>query len=176
MDSARTIVWQRQYDEEVHRRSMQRFRNYYVVPVAVLIAVVAVFSGIGPASGLLIVFGLFGLMLFVWIWLHGRNERTNPTVVLEGGELRWAQETVPIDQVEAFSTYTGESSMTVAMTTTPGGVNARATIGVARFLLADGDTVEFRWAELDKEQLAELRSALEGLLPGRWRPAGELRR
>ncbi len=174
MDSAGTIVWRRRYDEEAHSRNLQRFWNYYALPVAALAVVVAIFVGVGEAAGVLILFGLFGLMLFVWIWLTGRNERVNPTVVLEGGQLHWAKHSVRVNEIVSFTTYMGEASMTVAHNTTPGGVNATASFGVAKFVLVDGEDVEFRWAELGDEQLDELRSALEQVLPGRWRPAGQL--
>ena len=42
-------------------------------------------------------------------------------------------------------------------------------------LLQDGTEVQFLWPALDAQQLAELRAALEGVLPGCWRPIASLR-
>lgn len=164
-----TIVWRRRYDEATHQRRMQRFWMFYAAPVAALIVLVAVVSGVGQAAGLLILLGGIGALLFVWIWLDGRNERANPTVTLEAGQLRWAKRRVPVDQVTRFSTYKDSSSMRVGQSSPGSGVTATATFGVARFLLVDGNEVRFVWAALDDQQLDELRSALEEVLPGRWR-------
>ncbi len=170
-----TIVWHRRIDADAHRKSMQRFWTYYALPAGLVILTAGIVGSVGDAAGLLILLGLFGAMLFVWVWLRGRNERTNPVVTRDGGDLCWAKRRVPIDQVTRFSTFTGSTSINVAASTTPGGVNATASQGIARFLLVDGGEVEFVFAELDKEQLDELRAALEGIMPGRWRHVEELR-
>jgi hypothetical protein len=154
---------------------MRRFWLLYAAPVATIIVIVAIVSGVGPAAGLLILLGSIGAMLFVWMWLIGRNERANPIVTRVDGELRWAKRIVPIDQVTGFSTLMVSTSMRVGQTTTPGGVNATVNLGVARFSLVDGTEVDFKWAELEEQQLERLESSLEDVRPGRWRPAGELR-
>jgi hypothetical protein len=64
--------------------------------------------------------------------------------------------------------------MRVGANSSSTGVTARATIGAAKFLLVDGTEVKFARVSLDDEQLAELRSALEAVLPGRWRPPDTL--
>lgn len=94
-----TIVWKRDYDETAHRQRERRFWLFYAAPSALIIVVVALLSGFGPAAGVLILLGLFGAMLFVWVWLSGRNERTNPTVTIDDGHLCWEKRRVPIDKV-----------------------------------------------------------------------------
>ena len=171
---AGSIVWQRRYDEAAHHRRMRQFWRFFAVPATLLTVVTAVLSDAGAAGGLLIVLGLIGGLMFFWIWLIGRNERTNPTVSLEAGELCWAKRRVPIDDVARFSTYTTSAAMALAGSSTTG-VRTRASLGAARFLLVDGSDVEFVWPALDEDQLDELRAALEEVLPGRWRPLERLR-
>lgn len=65
--------------------------------------------------------------------------------------------------------------MNVASPATGGGVAAKASLGAARFLLQDGSEAEFVWPALEEAQLASLKVALDGVLPGRWRPVDELR-
>jgi hypothetical protein len=114
-------------------------------------------------------------LLFVWIWLDGRNKRVNPTVALEAGELCRAERRVPVDQVSRFSIYKDSASMEVGGSSVGSSVTASTALGVALFLLVDGSEVEFTWASLDDQQLDELRTALEEVLPGRWRPLDTLR-
>lgn len=173
-DQPGTVVWHRRIDLDAQRQSMQRFWKFYALPAGVIIVMAGLIGGVGAAAGLLILLGLFGLLLFVWVWLRGRNERTNPMVTRDGNDLCWAKRRVPIDQVTRFSTFTSTATMNVAQTTTPGGVNATATLGKVRFVLVDGADVDFVFAELEPEQLDELRAALEGVLPGRWRPIEQL--
>ncbi len=170
-----TIVWQRRYDEADHQRRMQRFWRFYAAPAALIIVAVALLSDVGAAAGVLIVLGLFGGLLFLWVWLTGRNERTNPTVTLDEGHLCWATRRVAIDEVTRFSTYMTSTSMTVAGSATTGVRAAKASLGAARFLLVDGSDVEFVWPALEERQLDELRAALEEVLPSRWRSLETLR-
>jgi membrane-associated phospholipid phosphatase len=170
-----TVVWRRRVDEGRYQRRMQRFWRFYVAPVALLIVVVAILAGVGAAAGLLILLGAIGALLFVWFWLDGRNERANPTVTLEAGQLRWAKRRVPIDQVTRFNTYQDSTSVEVGRGSMGSGVTASATLGTARFVLVDGTEVRFAWVGLDDRQLAELRTALEEVLPGRWRSLEALR-
>jgi len=167
-DQASVIVWERRVDHARHQRWLRNFWMYYGLPAAVLIIVVGIFVGIGEASGVLILLGLLGGMVYVTLWLSGRNERTNSNVTREGNELVWGQRRVPIDQVTAFSTFKSEASMRVSHATTPGGVKASASLGNALFLLVDGAEVGFVFPSLDDEQLGELRAALEQVMPGRW--------
>lgn len=166
---AATVIWKRRYDEAAHRRNIQRFWMFYAAPAALVVVAAALLSGGGAAAGWLVLLGLFGAMVFVWVWLTGRNERTNPTVSLEAGDLCWANRRAPVDQVRSFSTYMTSVSAPTA------GVTARASLGAARFLLLDGNEVQFLWPALDEQQLAELRAALEVILPGRWRSIDTLR-
>ena len=172
---AGTIVWRRRDDDATHQRRMQRFWMFYAAPVALLIVIVAVLADVGVAAGLLILLGAIGALLFVWIWLDGRNKRVNPTVTLEAGELCWAERRVPVDQVSRFSTYKDSASMEVGGSSVGSSVTASTALGVALFLLVDGSEVKFTWASLDDQQLDELRKALEEVLPGRWRPLDTLR-
>ena len=169
-DQDGTIVWKRRYDEAVHAQREKRFWLFYAAPAAVIIVITAVVAGFGGAAGLLILFGLFGAMLYLWVWLTSRNERTNPTVILDGGRLHWGKRSVPIADVVRFSTFMGSASASVSPNTT-----ARATLGKAKFLLIGDTEIEFVWAELEEAQLDELRAALEAVMPGRWRPIDDLR-
>ena len=169
-DQDGTIVWKRRYDVAVHAQRERRFWLFDAAPAAAVIVITAVVAGFGGAAGLLILFGLFGAMLYVWVWLTSRNERTNPTVTLEGGRMHWAKHSVPIADVVRFSTFMGSTAASISPNTT-----ARASLGKAKFLLIDGSDVEFAWAALEEAQLDELRAALETVLPGRWRPIEDLR-
>ena len=169
-DQDGTVVWKRRYDEAVHEQRERRFWLFFAAPAAVIIVITGVVAGFGGAAGLLILLGLFGAMLYVWVWLISRNERTNPTVILEGGRLHWAKRSVPIADVVRFSTFMGAAAASVSPNTT-----ARASLGKVKFLLIGGTEVEFVWAALEQVQLDELRAALETVLPGRWRPIEDLR-
>lgn len=59
--------------------------------------------------------------------------------------------------------------MRVGANSSSTGVTARTSLGVAHFIAVDGSEVEFKWVQLDEQQLDELRNALEEVLPGRWR-------
>ena len=145
---------------------MRRFTRWYAIPVAVLVVAVAAWSGIGPAAGVLILFGGIGLLLFAWVWLTGRNRRTNPEVTFDGQVLAWARQRVPVDQISWFTTLQTTSTISIDATT-----HGTAHFGVARFHLADGQTVEFTWTDLPDEELDTLRQALDAVIPADWRPA-----
>lgn len=74
------------------------------------------------------------------------------------GSVATTKRRVPIGQVNYISTYMTSTSMNVVRSTTPGGVTSPASLGAARFLLADGSEVEFLWPALGEQQLTELRS------------------
>ena len=163
------IIWHRRIDFDAHRKRMRRFWTFYALPAALIILVGGIVDGLGAVAGLLILLGLFGAMLFIWFWLIDRNERTNPVITREGEDLCWAKRRVPLSEVQRFTTCQSSTSVHTS------GVTTRAYQGIARFLLADGEEVDFVFAELGEEQLGELRTALEGVLPQRWCPVDDLR-
>ena len=172
-ETTKKIIWKRHYDKTAHDKRMKRFYVFYLLPAAIGIVLMAIFKSIGEALGLLIVLGLFGLLLFGWIWIMGFNLRANPTIVEENGYLSCGKQKVPINEVTAFSTYmTSVSYSAIAV-----GSHTRSSmeIGCASFLLRDGQKIRFKWPALEKEQLDTLRVALEQVLPEKWTPIQTLR-
>lgn len=161
-DTAGTIIWKRHYDKASQDKRMKRFRFFYLIPATISIVLMAILEGIYSALGLLIVFGLFGSLLFAWLWMIGYNKRMHPTVVENDGYLCMGRQNVPMNQVMSFSTYITSSRDKVAM-------------GCVTFLLSDRKEIHFKWPTLEKEQLDTLRVALENVLPGKWKPIEELR-
>lgn len=130
------------------------------------------------ALGILIVFGLFGLLIGTWVFLHGRNLRANPALFRNGDLLHVGGRTeVPISRVVRWTTYPRQMGMSIA--TPSGAVSSGETrVHVADFWLEiqhpDGsvrpDEREFLWPLLSDDDQASLHSTLHALLPGRWVP------
>lgn len=173
MQGEPVIIWERRVDPDKHRRNLAKFWKFYGIPAAVAIVIGGVVEGLGAAAGLAILLGLFGSMLFVAIWLTGRSKLTNTVITKEGSMLCWAARRVPLDQVERFSTFTETKSMSM-VGVTGSHTNAEVHVGTARFVLTDGSEVDFAFPHLETEQLEQLRTALETVLPTRWRAISEL--
>ena len=118
------VIWRRTIDHEATDRRRKRFLQWYCLPVALLTLVFGVVAGPWEALGVLILFGGFGLLLGAWIFLHGRNLGTNPTIVLDHGSLRVGKTEIPVAAVQRWTTYPREVSMS---TTTAHGLSRWAT-------------------------------------------------
>ena len=126
----------------------------------------------GPLLGLLIVFGLFGLLLGGWVFATSLNERANREMIVEGNTLRLSKRAVPIDQVVRFTTFESTESFSTPDATSQIAV-VKAEFDV-RALHPDGSqtvqSILFLWPEMGAEGLEGIRTALEGVLPGKWVP------
>ena len=159
------VIWTRAVDRARHERRVRAFVLYYVVPVSVIAVAVAVFGGVGPALGVLILAGLFGLLLGGWVWLTNINERSNATIRLRGDDLVLGKRRVPVTRVVSFTTVQTRISGPYI-----DGVRSSIEAGVALFDVDDGSRVEFLWPSMPAEHLIGVRAALETVLPGRYTP------
>jgi hypothetical protein len=172
-DTTGTIIWKRHYDKASQNKRMKRFCVFYLIPATICIVLMAILKDIYSALGLLIILGLFGLLLFAWLWMIGFNLRMHPTVVEDDGYLCMGRQKVPIDQVMSFSTYM--SSVSYSSYGTHSRTRSSIGLGCVTFLLSDRKEIDFKWPALEKEQLDTLRVALEQVLPGKWTPIEKLR-
>ncbi len=169
-----TIIWKRHYDEVAQKKRIKRFYVFFLFPAALSIVLMAIFKSIGEASGLLILLGLFGLLLFGWIWMMGVNLRMNPTVIEDGEYLYCGRNKVAKNEVMAFSTYM--SSVSFSYSNSHGGMSSSSMgIGCVTFLLSDRQEIDFKWPAIEQEQLDTLREALDPILPGKWKTIETLR-
>ncbi|MDJ0976778.1 MAG: hypothetical protein QNJ98_20145 [Planctomycetota bacterium] len=174
-------IWTRTFDEERNRGRWKRFLKLYVLPMAIVLGVGAALGGLGAFLGLLILLGIFGGMLALWIWMHGFLLRQNPIIRLVDGQLVWGQKSVPVDAIEAWTTYRDPY---IPRTQFAGKLVAQVIFRVAvyndgeRATRADGepasDNVVFGWAEMPPEELAEVRAALEPHIDAPWITRDEL--
>jgi hypothetical protein len=170
----KTIIWKRYYDEAAQSRRMKRFYLFYLLPATLSIVLMAIFKGLWDASGLLILLGVFGLMLFGWIWMIGFNLRMNSTVVEDNGYLYCNRNKVAKNEITAFSTY--QSSVYFSYSGSHGGMSSSSMeMGYVTFLLRDKSEVSFAWPAIEQEQLDSLREALDQVLPGKWKTIETLR-
>ena len=177
------VIWERTIDHEAEQRRRSRFLRWYCLPVAVLAAAVGVIAGPWSALGILIAFGLFGLLAGAWVFLHGYNLRANPRLLLDGDVVRVSSRAeIPLSNVVRWTTYPRQMGMTTATpsgTVTSGGTR----VHVAGFWLElpqpDGsmrsDERELLWPMLAEDDQASLHAALDALLPGRWVPLESFR-
>ncbi len=138
----------------------------------------AVLGEWGALLGLLIVFGLFGLLVGSWVFFTSFNERANREIVVEGNLLRLSKREVPIDQVMRFTAFrsTGRFSTTDA--------SIRVDVAKVEFDVRasqpDGtytsQAIEFCWVSMGDEELKEVVRALKSVLPGKWVPRKHFRR
>lgn len=165
-DKTDTIIWKRQYDEAGHRKRIQRLQKYYLAPTVLIVVATAIFMGIGPASGVLILLGSIGGLLFLWMWMLGFNLRMNPIVSMDDGYLCCGKKKVRLDQVTAFSTYMSYTGRPATPNTNYSA--NEGSLGRVTFILSNQEEVGFTWPQLEKEQLDRLKLALENVLPGKW--------
>lgn len=167
-DTMDQVVWTRSYDREKQQRRTRMFQRWFLLPLAVIVAVAAVVSGPAGALGVLILGGGIGLLLGGTVFLMNHNERANGLIVLRNGALVCGRLQVPIAQVQSFTTF-----MTKINSTNPAagsGSKVSTTMGKAVFQLDGGKPVTFMWPAMSAAQLDEVRVALSGVLPGRWQP------
>lgn len=158
-------IWERPVDLDQQRKYLQRFWLFYGVPAGLIILVGGLIEGLGGAAGLLMLLGTLGGMIFFTIWLMNRTKRTNTVISRKGDELCWASRRVRIGQIDRFEVAMRTASMSM-VGITGSHTDAAADLGVAAFFLKDGSSVEFVFAHLPRDQLDDLRRALEAELPG----------
>lgn len=93
--------------------------------------------------------------------LAGPAEGAGAAITLEGGTMRCGRTTVALSDVESFTTFRTAHGATGT---------ARPPGGVARFRRLGAKDVEFYWAGMPDAEIDDVRAALEGVLPGMWRP------
>lgn len=115
----------------------------------------------GP-TGRFIGIGVIGAVLFLLIPpVFDFGRRKNPDITMEGREMVWAKVRVPIDQVDRYRVRR-ETTLGYNGTTA-----TRMVIGTAEFSMIDGETKTFTFAHLSKDEVLDLRAAIEPVLPGR---------
>jgi len=154
-------IWTRAIDHARHRRRMARAVRFYVVPAVLVTLATAILAGPAEGAGAAIVLALAGVLVVGIPWMHNRIERAGAAITLEGGTLRCGRTTVALPDVESFTTFRTAHGATGT---------ARPPGGVARFRRLGAKDVEFYWAGMPDAEIDDVRAALEGVLPGMWRP------
>jgi hypothetical protein len=177
------VIWQRTIDRAAIAGRRRKFYLWYCVPVLVLAVIVGVVTEPFGALGVLIFFGLFGVLLGGWVFIDGFSRSSNPVLTRDGDVLRHNKRTaVPIGQVTKWTTFPRAANFTFyngsfVQTTHNESLYVAAFLVEARQL--DGtthlDTKELVWSLLTDDDTATLRAAIERELPNRWVPVDEFR-
>ncbi len=157
-----SVIWHREIDHQQQARRNQRFLRWYVIPLAVVLVVVAVVVDVWSALGMLILFGGFGGLAYLWLWLTNRNERANPVLWTVDGRLHISTATsVVIAEVERYALR----SMSEGVSTSEG--QQYILVTRAFFRLTDGSVhKDFQWVGMPESQQPALNDALWKLFPG----------
>ena len=102
------------------------------------------------------------------------NDQTNPTIVVDGGILRFGRMEVSVEDVRRYTT------MSSKIQTSMFGKYSRIQVCKAIFRLdapgtrSEPKLVEFGWPNMDEEEVGRVKNALDNVLPDRWVAADEL--
>ncbi|MEM9608398.1 MAG: hypothetical protein AAGA99_13310 [Actinomycetota bacterium] len=184
-----TVIWTRRVDEAAAKERNQKFLRFYVAPVVATIIIGGAFGGIGAVLGLLILFGLFGLLLGGWVFFNNVQYRQNPELRLRDGSTlaigkHQMARTFDLSAVESWttkmgtlrtSTYVPSISWSVSGTsptaevllrfpelTETGEVGVRADGGRAHRIEA------FFWLKMPESELDEVREVLAPHIDAPW--------
>jgi hypothetical protein len=170
------VIWQRTIDSTKQKLRVDRFVLFFVLPVAVIAVVMALVAGPASALGLLIATGLFGLLLWLWVFLTNVNERQNATIRLVDGVLICGQRRVNASSVASFTTYSSKLSGPFILHNALSIVlyhskRMQIDTGNVVFRMSDGSTAHLMWPSMPPEQINGVREAIERVLPGRGQPS-----
>jgi hypothetical protein len=158
------VIWQRTIDHDRQRRRT-RWLIWFAIAAAGVAALVAALVDPGSALGVVLIAGFLGAIASVFVFGAGAQARAGKTITVQDTSLVCGRVTVPIGEVTAYTTYSGEEVAGVA-----NGKSVKVRFGFAVFQLADGSTRAFKWPKMPEDQVDGVRVALDTVLPGRWQP------
>jgi len=171
---AERVIWERTIDHARIRERTARFRRQFFIPAAVVVLAVLLFAGWQNAIGVALVVGFVGLLWGNAVRFKSLGDSTNPTMVIEGGRLRVGRLEIILEDVRRFTT------LATSVQTSLLGRHSRLQVGKAVFRMNEPggrrppDLVEIGWPNMTDQGVAEIRSALEPELPGKWVEPSEL--
>ncbi len=170
------VVWERTIDRAQQATRWRRLLTWYVAPVAVVAVVFAVALDPWSALGLLILTGLFGLVLVIWVLTINLNERSGAVIRFDGRHLQFRQLRIDTHAVRSYTTYGGEFRGPIPYYSSLlyGTRRPKIDTGNAEFLMSDGTKAEMMWPNMPHDQVDGVRQALDRVLPGKWMPHGSV--
>lgn len=102
-----TLIWTRPIDWEAQAERKRQFLRFYVAPVIAVAVVVAIVSDPMNALGVLILFGMLGLLVGGWVFFKNLTLRQNAELfITASGALKVGTNGRPIDLTDLVSWQT----------------------------------------------------------------------
>lgn len=167
------VLWTRDIDWDAQRERRIKLAKFYGGPFGLALVLALVLGGFGAFLGVLIAGGLFGLLIVGWVEAKNHNLRSNRELRVTDGTIVAGGHTIPIADVERFTTYMTSIESTTA--TYVGPMSSAVSAGAAEFELTPVPGGSRRpkpprilWLQMPDEDLASVKEALETVLPDRW--------
>ncbi len=164
-------IWERSINHERIAARNRRATRWFLVP-SLSAAVLGFWAGgVGLGVALVLASGFLASLLAMFVMSSNRNERMNPSLETDNGDLVLGVLRVPMKKVECFTTYMGSARTNVGSAAgEPTGDGAPVAKVMLRFVDGDGGLAEtvFGWPKMSAEELESVRTAIESQLPGQW--------
>ena len=169
---AERVIWQRQVDYDKIEQRKKNFSVRFAI-VAVVVYLAGLFLS-GAFIGALVPVVIIGALWGSTVRFQNLSDQANPTIVVDGGILRFGRMEVFIEDVRRYTT------MSSKIQTSMFGKYSRIQVCKAIFRLDTPGTrsepklVEFGWPNMDEDSVATVKNALDNVLPDRWIAPDEL--
>lgn len=156
------VIWERTIDNERIERRTRHFLQWFCIPAAFCLLAGLIFAGWQNAIGIAIVLGIFGGIFGSYVRFSSLSDRANPAMSIIDGSLVLGSESVPIADVDTYTTLVSSTQTSVF------GDRSRIQIGKAIFRVGHKEIIEFGWPNMGEPGVESVEIALDPVLPGKW--------